>query len=311
MKKNIENQFISKIAKKIGINVTCKIFDKNYSTIYYHQHKNSDSNNWGGKRYEKYDKKTFIKICAIIWDSISKNPCTNRKKLLAEVKKYEILSSEYIIIKALKYLKLSYKRGSTINVLKYTEDNIKYYTTFLKYIYSNHPKNLKFMDECYFVDKETFQKMGYATKGKALIVPRHIKLESPLSVILFLNLEKPFITYTITRSTINENDFIIFIELLIKEKFLVSGNSLIYDNARCHNSATVKEEIKKWEEEYHINFINTPKYSPEVNPCENIFGFIKNDFRKNRNINLEDAIYEIIKKISEETIKNFYKHCFK
>ena len=86
------------------------------------------------------------------------------------------------------------------------------------------------------------------------------------------------IKYEISNKPFNRESFLSFLQNLDFPK----GTILLIDNVSFHHSKIVKEYIieKGWISLY------TPPYSPWFNPIENIFGIIKNQYRKNKNISL-------------------------
>jgi transposase len=53
-----------------------------------------------------------------------------------------------------------------------------------------------------------------------------------------------------------------------------------------------------------------PTYSPELNPCEKVFGFVKDYIRNKRKEEpLIDIIAKAYKKITLTHMQNWYNHC--
>eukprot|EP01114_Cavostelium_apophysatum_P011542 TRINITY_DN25845_c0_g1_i1.p2 TRINITY_DN25845_c0_g1~~TRINITY_DN25845_c0_g1_i1.p2 ORF type:complete len:100 (-),score=9.51 TRINITY_DN25845_c0_g1_i1:15-293(-) len=52
------------------------------------------------------------------------------------------------------------------------------------------------------------------------------------------------------------------------------------DNARIHHGADTRALLDKLVEAYGVNVVYLPAYSPELNPCEFVFGYSKNGARK-------------------------------
>ena len=82
--------------------------------------------------------------------------------------------------------------------------------------------------------------------------------------------------YRIEQTPYNIKSFLVF----LKQLDLPQNTILLMDNVRFHHSQEVKNyiESKEWKTLY------TPPYSPWFNPIENVFGIIKNNFRKNKSI---------------------------
>ena len=89
---------------------------------------------------------------------------------------------------------------------------------------------------------------------------------------------------------------------------------MIWDNAPSHKSNTVKEYLSQQNQENpKIWLVNTPPYSPELNPIELLWGVAKtrlaNRFAKTTK-ELKKMVTEVLNEIKEdkELIKSFFKH---
>jgi transposase len=58
-----------------------------------------------------------------------------------------------------------------------------------------------------------------------------------------------------------------------------------------------------------IEIVYLPAYSPELNPCELVFGFVKNRIRKLRIDCLFDEVISSFDAMSIEMMINFYAKC--
>jgi hypothetical protein len=80
-------------------------------------------------------------------------------------------------------------------------------------------------------------------------------------------------------------DFCKFVVKAVTEGFLVPGDVLVCDNAKVHKSPFMTVELNAWLAQRTITIVYLPTYSPELNPCEMVFGFVKNSLRISRNSN--------------------------
>jgi len=89
---------------------------------------------------------------------------------------------------------------------------------------------------------------------------------------------------------------------------------MVWDNAPAHKSKTVKTYLENQSEQNpRIWLANIPPYSPELNPIEQLWGYIKkklaNQFvetTKELKVIVSTALNEV--KGDKELIKSFFKH---
>ena len=101
-------------------------------------------------------------------------------------------------------------------------------------------------------------------------------------------------TYTLTSEKFNSDVFINFLKLLLSSiKGIIN---LVIDNSPVHHSLKVKGFLLKHR---RVNIICLPKYSPEMNPQENFWNYIRKKFLNNK-------LFETIEEMAEE-VKKFIK----
>ena len=108
-------------------------------------------------------------------------------------------------------------------------------------------------------------------------------------------------------------DFCKFVIKAVNEDFLVPGDVLVCDNAKVHKSPFMTLELNAWLAARSITIVYLPTYSPELNPCEMVFGFVKNSLRVSRNSENEffDEVNERFHAISADGMERFYMHCLR
>lgn len=90
--------------------------------------------------------------------------------------------------------------------------------------------------------------------------------------------------------------------------------SMIWDNAPSHTSKTVKGYLENQNQDNPIVWLsNIPPYSPEFNPIEQVWGYLKkklaNQFVKTTS-ELKELVTKTLKEIrnDKELIRSFFKH---
>lgn len=89
---------------------------------------------------------------------------------------------------------------------------------------------------------------------------------------------------------------------------------IVWDNAPSHKSETVKEFLaEQCPENPEIWLENIPPYSPELNPIEQVWAYVKRTLANQafRDLfKLREAVYEVLEKLSKDKkmIESFFKH---
>ena len=106
-------------------------------------------------------------------------------------------------------------------------------------------------------------------------------------------------------------DFIEFIMQAIEGKFLQRDDIVIFDNALVHCGKNIKEMIDNLAETIGFTIQTLPTYSPELNPCELVFNYLKTIMRYHydESFSLKSNVILTLAKISNDMMLKFYKHC--
>jgi transposase len=90
---------------------------------------------------------------------------------------------------------------------------------------------------------------------------------------------------------------------------ILKGKTLVLDNARTHHKKEVKDKLTNLE----IIGKYLPPYSPELNPIEEVFGWLKTELRRmkiRKEDELKNGIELLVKKIREKGILERFKHSY-
>ena len=123
-----------------------------------------------------------------------------------------------------------------------------------------------------------------------------------LSMIMSLN-SNHIIEYEIYEEPIDSYKFYNFINRIIK-KLNQDGYTFIFDNVSFHYN----KEMLKLIQNSNNYVLFTPPYSPDFNPIENVFGIIKNLYRKKyNNISFKNKTFTVKEQINiiESSILDF------
>jgi len=106
-------------------------------------------------------------------------------------------------------------------------------------------------------------------------------------------------------------NFIDFILQCCVTGALVSGDFLILDNATVHNGWDILDLLEEILNVAGVSLVYLPAYSPELNPCELVFNFVKSFIHSHRrfgSVILEEVLCAL-SMVTQQHITSFYQHC--
>ena len=154
--------------------------------------------------------------------------------------------------------------------------------------------NLYFRDESRFGLK-TYMGSCIAAKGVQPLVPYQHKFENTYLYGAYSPIDGN--SYTWEMPCVNKNTFVSYLEALAEHRpreFKI----MVVDNASFHSTKGVKLPS-------NIYLLRIPPYTPELNPCEQIWRKIKKYFKRKVFLTmgeLKEWLYGTVKQISEGTI---------
>jgi transposase len=133
------------------------------------------------------------------------------------------------------------------------------------------------------------------------------------SVIMmtFLWHHERHIHYEFVEGTTTAPMFRNFIARAVRDGWIGHNHKLIMDNARIHTAAAVLRDIDEVLGMVGAIRVNLPSYSPELNPCEFVFGEMKAYMRRVglRNRSLRNLVVEALEQIPRSHLLATYIHC--
>lgn len=153
---------------------------------------------------------------------------------------------------------------------------------------------------------------GYAARGRRLRVARQGGVNGPAySITLMTSLTAPNgFVLSARKGSNNAFDFLHVICDLIADGHLVAGDVLVLDNASIHYAAEIQLPLDLLLAAAGVRLLFLPTYSPELSPCEFVFGLLKNFIRRHRSS--RPLLSDIILACSTVSVANvfaFYDHC--
>jgi len=210
----------------------------------------------------------------------------------------------------------SYKTPERKQILKYTKENISYYGTYITTAYCIPWDRLKFMDEGHFVSKDLHRKRAIGPKGTRSHTVVQDGLNKSLSLTIMTTLSNPNVPVVCSSPRAESNseyDFADFVIYCLEYKHLTPGDILVIDNASVHLGTETTKMLVSICGIAQVRITFLPKYSPELNPCELVFSFIKSYIREHRHYYPRYQLWALIAKalarFTDANLWMYYHHC--
>lgn len=107
--------------------------------------------------------------------------------------------------------------------------------------------------------------------------------------------------------TLNKELFAEYIKTQLKPCF-AKDDILLLDNSSVHKSKLVLDTLK----DCKIKYLFLPRYSPDYNPIELLWSYMKSVLRKFKECTqekLHESISFVLENVPNEYIKNWFSHC--
>jgi len=147
---------------------------------------------------------------------------------------------------------------------------------------------------------------GWAPSGERInegVVDVRFERQSILSTMRISGVTVPIVF----EGTLNKEIFCAYIEQQLAPS-LASDDIVLLDNCTVHSAKLVKETLKK----FGVTFWYLPKYSPDLNPIELMWAYVKAKLRKLKArtiVALETALKIAFEAVTPELIKSWFAHC--
>lgn len=166
---------------------------------------------------------------------------------------------------------------------------------------------LLFQDECMIRDYQAIFRTWFP-KGKQRIVPTYGK-HSGVKLIGLLDYETGEVVCSHSTSY-DAQQFLAFLQLVL-EKYPGQKIVMILDNARIHHAKLLQPFLQQNKEVLELVFL--PPYSPQLNPIEKVWGWLKrtciyNVFFKSVE-EIANAVFAFINDINRNPLKTVDRIC--
>ncbi|EAL64371.1 hypothetical protein DDB_G0286157 [Dictyostelium discoideum AX4] len=204
-----------------------------------------------------------------------------------------------------KELKWNYHSPTYKQENKYKIENLLKLFYFNTIIYNTDWKNIYFLDECSFSSRGFLLGLRRSKAVGPIGEPVYVTNSTSISETYngFFTISLDDCLYKIRDKTNNTEDFFQYVRELLESGFCKPGSLLVMDNAPIHGGIEALNALFELFNQYSVQLIFLPSYSPELNPIERFFGHIKNHFYRERNSH-GSFLDEIIDTIDNSLIKN-------
>eukprot|EP00026_Physarum_polycephalum_P005908 Phypoly_transcript_05947.p1 GENE.Phypoly_transcript_05947~~Phypoly_transcript_05947.p1 ORF type:complete len:331 (+),score=27.69 Phypoly_transcript_05947:825-1817(+) len=270
--------------------------------------KNFHGGTHGGFRRFKFTTEEKLHIGAILWKHAKKHPLARLGEYKRKLSKsgFDVSLSE--ICKIFKSWRWSFKKPHR----KHKLENIEYYGEF-KYAIQFIPwEKLKFCDESHFVSRDLCRDKALSAVGESLDVPSSDMNDESFTMTLALSLSPtrtvPF-EFDLRIGSNTQWDFVNFVLHLVESNFFDEGDYFFVDNASVHHGSGAFTVLCELLDAVGVHLVFLPKYSPELNPCEEVFALIKGRLRCYRgSARFWEEIVESLGNVSYTHVYKFYKN---
>jgi transposase len=228
-----------------------------------------------------------------------------RAKDVQEVleKKYNVIKSVSTIWRMMKHLELSHKQvRKKVETKNNTQEVKEEYKRVIKEI--GYEKVLCF-DEVGF-QLEMDPKKGWSKKGTRCLIKKSKGGRTNYTGSFLISVDG-IESWKIKKGGFKGDDLLEFFDQTNKDT--IKNKTLVLDNARSHHRKDVKEKLEK----LGITGKWLPPYSPDLNPIEEVFSWLKTRLRRMRirkEEELKKGIEELVKELNTKGVLERFKHSY-
>ena len=252
-------------------------------------------------KYEEQKLVTNLKVEKFIYECIYNDPFITRSLLTLKIKnKFNISYNLNQITKIYKQLKLTYKKPKyrIIKNIEFLDELIKKRLEFVTKIKEEDITKIISIDESGF-NKLIQKSKGLSKRGSTIHCPVTSVKNINVSLLMAITTEK-IIHHKELTDSVNGDIFFSFIKDVINT-LTEEGYIFLFDNVSFHK----KKEMLEYIIEKGHKYMFTPSYSPNLNPIENVFGIVKQQYYNDQNESSNSSTQKKVVKKIKKVIRNF------
>jgi len=191
---------------------------------------------------------------------------------------------------------------------------LMYYQRYLAGFSVLDVSRVKYFDESHFDPADTRRRRGVCPRGQRLVLPL-VGHEAKADRFTVTLITTPTCITPVWHSKPSKksNDQWRFLQFIIDSLAagaLRAGDVLIGDNAKIHYAEESRDLLELLLDTAQVRLVFLPTYSPELNPCENVFGWVKSRMRYHRgNDTFSNEICKAFASVTHGLVYSFYRHC--
>jgi transposase len=208
------------------------------------------------------------------------------------------------------------KKATFRNINKYTEENSEYYVMYRALILTFHWQDILFYDETSFNEREMFRRRARSLRGeRAYAVKETFGLAADnstfnMGVMTDLSSRRGFHILNVEAHAQDSFNFVDAMICAVERRIVRNGSVVVFDNSRIHSAEHMFDFVAELFRSVGALIIFLPSYSPELQPCELLFGSVKNRvYRTKGNGSLLEEVASSFRLVSREQVINMYKAC--
>jgi len=166
-------------------------------------------------------------------------------------------------------------------------------------------ENVYSLDEVGF-QIEIYPRKGWSLRGTRCTYESTVRSHKNITGVFMIS-TKGIVSYNLTDKAIDKNAFLDFLKKI--DPVLLINRTIVMDNLCVHHTKDVTNYLSS----IGVQIKYTPPYSPELNPIEEMFSWIKRKLRYKhiKTIDqLKTHLTDLISEININGLKSYYTHAY-
>ena len=259
----------------------------------------------------------FMSVEKIMKPSVHASEIRQRLLLDGVVDADDLPSASQINKQITRDFVMSKKKLSVIPSESTTPEQIARQDEYLNVISTFQPHQIHFFDEASLIKTSGNRSYGNATVGERAVEFQRYALNANFTINL-LHSVRGVDYYNILDGPSNGFQLLYFFEDAVEIQrpdgsvLLERGDCVVMDNCGFHHGLFVEPVLRELLNDYGVQLIYQPPYSPHLNTCEYCFHQIKEFLRRCQMLAIEEteiAIAEGVSLISAANSNNYFRNC--